>query len=257
MSEPLLRLANIETYYGPIMAIRGISLSVAEGSIVTVLGANGAGKTTVLRTVSGVVDPQKGTVTFEGQEIQKRSPDRVVRLGIGHVPEGREVFPFLTVRENLLMGAFLRHDRGAVGEDLERVYNYFPVLSERTGQRAGMLSGGEQQMLAISRALMTRPKLLLLDEPSLGLSPILVADIFHIIRRINEEEGITILLVEQNARMALEVAEYGYVLEVGRIVMEDQCKRLMEKDEIKEFYLGQKDEGIRGQRRWKKKKLWR
>ena len=257
MSEPLLRLANIETYYGPIMAIRGISLSVAEGSIVTVLGANGAGKTTVLRTVSGVVDPQKGTVTFEGQEIQKRSPDRVVRLGIGHVPEGREVFPFLTVRENLLMGAFLRHDRGAVGEDLRRVYNYFPVLSERTGQRAGMLSGGEQQMLAISRALMTRPKLLLLDEPSLGLSPILVADIFHIIRRINEEEGITILLVEQNARMALEVAEYGYVLEVGRIVMEDQCKRLLEKDEIKEFYLGQKDEGIRGQRRWKKKKLWR
>ena len=257
MSEPLLRLANIETYYGPIMAIRGISLSVAEGSIVTVLGANGAGKTTVLRTISGVVDPQKGTVTFEGQEIQKRSPDRVVRLGIGHVPEGREVFPFLTVRENLLMGAFLRHYRGAVGEDLERVYNYFPVLSERTGQRAGMLSGGEQQMLAISRALMTRPKLLLLDEPSLGLSPILVADIFHIIRRINEEEGITILLVEQNARMALEVAEYGYVLEVGRIVMEDQCKRLLEKDEIKEFYLGQKDEGIRGQRRWKKKKLWR
>ena len=221
------------------------------------LGANGAGKTTVLRTISGVVDPQKGTVTFEGQEIQKRSPDRIVRLGIGHVPEGREVFPFLTVRENLLMGAFLRHDRGAIGEDLERVYNYFPVLSERTGQRAGMLSGGEQQMLAISRALMTRPKLLLLDEPSLGLSPILVADIFHIIRRINEEEGITILLVEQNARMALEVAEYGYVLEVGRIVMEDQCKRLLEKDEIKEFYLGQKDEGIRGQRRWKKKKLWR
>jgi branched-chain amino acid transport system ATP-binding protein len=257
MSEPLLRLANIETYYGPIMAIRGISLSVSEGSIVTVLGANGAGKTTVLRTVSGVVDPQKGTVTFEGYEIQKRSPDRVVQLGIGHVPEGREVFPFLTVRENLMMGAFLRHDRGAVAEDLDRVFGYFPVLSERSNQRAGMLSGGEQQMLAISRALMTRPKLLLLDEPSLGLSPILVADIFRIIRRINEEEGITILLVEQNARMALEVAEYGYVLEVGRIVMEDQCKRLLEKDEIKEFYLGQKDQGVRGQRRWKKKKLWR
>ena len=212
MSEPLLRLANIETYYGPIMAIRGISLSVSEGSIVTVLGANGAGKTTVLRTVSGVVDPQKGTVTFEGYEIQKRSPDRVVQLGIGHVPEGREVFPFLTVRENLMMGAFLRHDRGAVAEDLDRVFGYFPVLSERSNQRAGMLSGGEQQMLAISRALMTRPKLLLLDEPSLGLSPILVADIFRIIRRINEEEGITILLVEQNARMALEVAEYGLSL---------------------------------------------
>jgi len=257
MTSPLLRLANIETYYGPIMAIRGISLSVTKGSIVTVLGANGAGKTTVLRTISGVADPQKGIVVFEGQEIQKRSPDLLVKLGIGHVPEGREVFPFLTVRENLLMGAFLRHDKNQVGEDLARVYSYFPVLLERNNQRAGMLSGGEQQMLAISRALMSKPKLLLLDEPSLGLSPILVADIFSIIRRINEEEGITILLVEQNARMALELAEYGYVLEVGRIVMEDQCNRLMEKDEIKEFYLGQKDEGVRGQRRWKKKKLWR
>ena len=257
MTGPLLRLANIETYYGPIMAIRGISLSVTEGSIVTVLGANGAGKTTVLRTISGVADPQKGTVIFQDQEIQKKSPDLVVKLGISHVPEGREVFPFLTVRENLLMGAFLRHDKGVVGEDLERVYSYFPVLSERSNQRAGMLSGGEQQMLAISRALMSRPKLLLLDEPSLGLSPILVSDIFSIIQRINEEEGITILLVEQNARMALELAEYGYVLEVGRIVMEDRCSRLKEKDEIKEFYLGQKEEGIRGQRRWKKKKLWR
>ena len=254
---PLLQLANIETYYGPIMAIRGISLSVREGSVVTVLGANGAGKTTVLRTISGVADPQKGTVIFEGQEIQKQNPDRVVKLGISHVPEGREVFPFLTVRENLIMGAFLRNDRSAVLADLERVYTYFPVLSERSEQRAGMLSGGEQQMLAISRALMSRPKLLLLDEPSLGLSPILVVEIFDIIKRINEEEGITILLVEQNARMALEVAEYGYVLEVGRIVMEDHCERLIESDEIKEFYLGQKDEGVRGQRRWKKKKLWR
>ena len=257
MAGPLLRLANIETYYGPIMAIRGISLSVREGSVVTVLGANGAGKTTVLRTISGVADPQKGTVIFEGQEIQKQNPDRVVKLGISHVPEGREVFPFLTVRENLIMGAFLRNDRSAVLADLERVYTYFPVLSERSEQRAGMLSGGEQQMLAISRALMSRPKLLLLDEPSLGLSPILVVEIFGIIKRINEEEGITILLVEQNARMALEVAEYGYVLEVGRIVMEDHCERLIESDEIKEFYLGQKDEGVRGQRRWKKKKLWR
>ena len=257
MMAPLLQLSNIETYYGPIMAIRGISLSVREGSVVTVLGANGAGKTTVLRTISGVADPQKGTVIFEDQEIQKQNPDRVVKLGISHVPEGREVFPFLTVRENLIMGAFLRNDSSAVLADLERVYTYFPVLSERSGQRAGMLSGGEQQMLAISRALMSRPKLLLLDEPSLGLSPILVAEIFDIIKRINKEEGITILLVEQNARMALEVAEYGYVLEVGRIVMEDHCERLMESDEIKEFYLGQKDEGVRGQRRWKKKKLWR
>ena len=257
MATPLLKVSNIETYYGPIMAIRGVSLEVADGAIVTVLGANGAGKYTVLRTISGVVDPQKGAVVFDGEEIQRRSPDRLVRLGIGHVPEGREVFPYLTVRENLMMGSYLRRDRGAIANDLERVFDYFPVLKARGGQQAGQLSGGEQQMLAISRALMNRPRLLLLDEPSLGLSPILVGEIFDIIRRVNKEQGITILLVEQNARMALTVADYGYVLEVGRIVMEDSCARLMEKDEIKEFYLGVKDTGVRGERRWKKKKLWR
>ncbi len=253
----ILRVLNIESYYGPIMAIRGVSLEVAKGSIVTVLGANGAGKTTILKTISGVLDPLKGTVEFEGRQIQRVDPDKIVRLGLSHVPEGREVFPFLSVRDNLMMGAYLRRDRSAIPDDLERVYTYFPRLKERQMQPAGQLSGGEQQMLAISRALMNRPKLLLLDEPSLGLSPILVKEIFGIIRRINEETGAAILLVEQNARMALETAHYGYVLEVGRVVMGDTCDKLMKSKDIQEFYLGAKEDGARGQRRWKRKKNWR
>jgi branched-chain amino acid transport system ATP-binding protein len=257
MSEPILKVSNIETYYGPIMAIRGVSFEVAEGSMVTILGANGAGKTTVLKTVSGVMDPQKGSVVFQGREIQRMDPDKVMRLGMSHVPEGREVFPFLSVRENLRMGAYIRKDADGVAQDLETVFGYFPVLKERADQRAGSLSGGEQQMLSISRALMARPKMMLLDEPSLGLSPKLVKDIFDIIVRINRERGVTILLVEQNANMALNTADYGYVLEVGRIVMADTCARLREKEDIKEFYLGIKEEGARGTRRWKKRKTWR
>jgi branched-chain amino acid transport system ATP-binding protein len=257
MSDEILKLTNIETFYGPIQAIRGVSLTVRKGQIVTVLGANGAGKTTILKTISGVMDPQKGQVEFEGKQIQKMDPDRIVKLGIGHVPEGREVFPFLTVRENLLMGAYLRRDRDGIQQDIEQTYAYFPRLKERENQLAGQMSGGEQQMLAISRALMNRPKLLLLDEPSLGLSPILVKEIFGIIRRINEEQGTTILLVEQNAKMALETGDYGYVLEVGRIVMDDTCENLMKSADIQEFYLGQKEESARGERRWKRKKTWR
>jgi branched-chain amino acid transport system ATP-binding protein len=257
MAEPLLSVANIETYYGPIAAIRGVSFAVREGNIVTILGANGAGKTTILKTVSGVMDPQKGTVTFAGQQIQRMDPDGIMRLGLGHVPEGREVFPFLTVKDNLRMGAYTRRDMDGVARDLEMVYGYFPVLRERDDQRAGQLSGGEQQMLSISRALMSRPKLMLLDEPSLGLSPKLVRDIFEIILRINRERGVSVLLVEQNANMALRTADYGYVLETGRVVMEDSCTRLLDKDDIKEFYLGVKDASIRGTRRWKKKKTWR
>ena len=257
MADALLSVSNIETYYGPIMAIRGVSFSVPSGSIVTILGANGAGKTTVLKTVSGVMDPQKGTVVFDGREIQGMDPDRVVRRGLAHVPEGREVFPFLSVRDNLRMGAYTRDDADGIAKDLEMVFGYFPVLKERAEQRAGQLSGGEQQMLAISRALMARPKMMLLDEPSLGLSPKLVKEIFDIIVRINRERGVTVLLVEQNANMALHIAEYGYVLEVGRIVMEDTCARLLEKEDIKEFYLGLKEHGVRGTRRWKRKKTWR
>ena len=254
--SPLLSVNAIETFYGPIQAIRGVSLEVSPGQIVTVLGANGAGKTTVLRTVSGVLDPERGQVMFEGRNIAHMAPDQVMRLGICHVPEGREVFPFLTVHENLLMGAYTRRNKAEVAQDLELCFNYFPRLKEREHQRAGLLSGGEQQMLAISRALMGRPKLLLLDEPSLGLSPLLVQQIFGIIRRINQEQGVAILLVEQNAHIALQTADYGYVLEVGRIVMGDSCAKLMQTDTIKEFYLGQKDAGIRGQRRYKRKRLW-
>ena len=256
-TQPVLKVANVETYYGPIMAIRGVSFEVPKGGIVTILGANGAGKTTVLKTVSGVMDPQKGSVLFEGREVRGMDPDKVMRLGMSHVPEGREVFPFLSVRENLRMGAYTRKDPDGVAQDLETVFGYFPVLKQRADQRAGSLSGGEQQMLAISRALMARPKVMLLDEPSLGLSPRLVKEIFEIITRINRERGVTVLLVEQNANMALHIADYGYVLEVGRIVMEDTCARLLEKEDIKEFYLGVKEGSVRGTRRWKRKKTWR
>jgi len=257
VADALLQVNNLETYYGPIMAIRGVSFEVPRGRIVTILGANGAGKTTVLKTVSGVMDPQKGTVTFDGREIQGMDPDRVARLGLSHVPEGREIFPLLTVAENLGMGAYMRTDADGIARDLEMVYGYFPVLRSRARQRAGQLSGGEQQMLAISRALMARPKMMLLDEPSLGLAPKLVTEIFDIIVRINREQHVTVLLVEQNANMALHTADYGYVLEVGRIVMEDTCARLRDKDDIKEFYLGMKEESVRGTRRWKRKKTWR
>ena len=256
MTEPLLRVEAIETFYGPIQAIRGVSLQVEPRQIVTVLGANGAGKTTVLRTVSGILDPEAGKVVFEGQDIAHMAPDQVMRMGICHVPEGREVFPFLTVRENLMMGSYTRRDSDGIARDLALCFDYFPRLQERQHQRAGLLSGGEQQMLAISRALMGKPKLLLLDEPSLGLSPLLVQQIFTIIRRINREQGVAILLVEQNAHIALETADYGYVLEVGRVVTQDHCTVLLERDEIKEFYLGQKETGVRGQRRWKKRRLW-
>ena len=257
MADALLTVSNVETYYGPIMALRGVSFGVPAGSIVTILGANGAGKTTILKTVSGVMDPQKGTVNLEGRPIHGLDPDRVARLGLSHVPEGREVFPFLTVRENLRMGAYTRRDTDQVAKDLEMVVEYFPVLAARAEQRAGSLSGGEQQMLAIGRALMARPKVMLLDEPSLGLAPKLVKDIFEIIRRINRERGVTVLVVEQNANIALHTADYGYVMELGRIVMEDTCERLLLKDDIREFYLGLKESSVRGTRRWKRKKTWR
>ncbi|HEY5637801.1 MAG TPA: ABC transporter ATP-binding protein [Burkholderiales bacterium] len=257
MSVPVLELANVESSYGPVQALRGVSLKVPEGRIITVLGANGAGKSTILKTISGILDPDKGQVKLRGDDIQGWAPDRIVRAGVVHVPEGREVFPLLSVEDNLRMGAYTRRDPDGVAKDLETVFAYFPVLRERKGQEAGQLSGGQQQMLAISRALLARPQVMLMDEPSLGLSPKLTKEIFEIIVRINRERGTTILLVEQNAHMALKVAEHGYVLEVGRIVMEDTCARLAEKEDIREFYLGVKAEGVRGQRRWKRKKQWR
>lgn len=252
----LLELKNVETYYGPVMAIRGVSMEVPESRIVSLLGANGAGKTTVLKTISGAMDPQKGSVIYDGQEIQGRDPDVIARQGIAHVPEGREVFPFLNVDENLRMGAFSRRD-DEVQSDIELVYEYFPVLKELFKAQAVNLSGGQQQMLAIGRALMLRPKLMLLDEPSLGLSPRLVQEISEIIVRLNKEQQVTVLLVEQNAKMALDIGDYGYVMEIGRIVMEDTCARLKSAQDIQEFYLGMKDQGARGRRRWKQRKTWR
>ena len=257
MSDTLLQLNNVESAYGPVRAIRGISLSVQRGQIATVLGSNGAGKTTVLKTISGIIDPLKGMVQFKGENITAMDPAQIVRRGLVHVPEGREVFPLLSVRDNLLMGAYTRSDRDRIARDIETAFGYFPILRERAAQPAGLLSGGQQQMLAICRALLSNPDLILLDEPSLGLSPKLTQEIFEIVLRINRERGTTMLLVEQNANMALHVADYGFVLESGRIVMEDTCERLREKDDIKEIYLGLKETGARDERRWKKKKTWR
>lgn len=253
----LLEVKNLEVSYGPVNVAKGISFEIAEGQIVTILGANGAGKTTTLRTISGLIEPEKGEILFDGQGIDGLEPEEIVKMGVSHVPEGREVFPDLTVYKNLLMGAFIRRDAAEVTQDLRRIYRYFPLLRDRKEQLSYTLSGGEQQMLVIGRALMSRPKLLLLDEPSLGLSPRLVKNIFQIVKRINEEEGTTILLVEQNAKMALDVAQHGYILEVGRMVMDDTTERLKQNEDVQEFYLGMREEGIRGTRRWKKKKMWR
>lgn len=256
-SSALLRLTNIESAYGPVKAIRGVSLEVKKGQIVTLLGSNGAGKTTLLKTISGIMDPVRGTVEFAKQDITGLEASDLVKKGLSHVPEGREVFPMLTVYENLMMGAYTRNDRDAIARDLEQSYRYFPILKERETQAAGLLSGGQQQMLAIARALLTDPQMILMDEPSLGLSPKLTKEIFQIIRMINQDSGRSILLVEQNASIALQTADFGYIMENGRIVMQDTCERLMQKDDIQEFYLGMKQEGVRAERRWKKKKTWR
>lgn len=252
----VLDIRNVETFYGAIMALRGVSLTVEQGEIVTILGANGAGKTTLMKTISGLMDPEKGSIEFNGTRIDGMEPDKIVAMGLAHVPEGREVFPYLSIEENLRMGAYTR--RGAdIRDDIDMVYSYFPILKERRSQSAGFLSGGQQQMLAIGRGLMARPKLMLLDEPSLGLSPLLTQEIFAIIKRLNAEQGVTMLLVEQNANVALHTAHKGYVLEMGRIVMAGSCKELRASDDIQEFYLGRQEETQRGQKRWKRRKTWR
>jgi len=255
----LLEIKNIETFYGLIYALRGVSLTVEEGTITAILGNNGAGKSTILKTAMGLLDdqPDKGTIEFFGKRIDGKDPEVIVRRGISYVPEGREVFEELTVLENLSMGAYIRRDRAGIKRDVEKILGYFPVLKERQDQWAGTLSGGEQQMLAMGRALMSRPKLLFLDEPSLGLSPILVKEIFKIIQTINEQ-GMTILLVEQNARMALSISDMGLILENGRFVMKGKSQELMEDRDVKEFYMGiRSEESAKGFQRWKRKKRWR
>lgn len=234
----LLKLDNVKTYYGNIRALKGISIEVDEGEIVCLIGGNGAGKSTTLMTISGVLTPIDGDVFYNGISIASVRPDNIVRMGICQVPEGRMIFPLLTVMENLDLGAFLRKDRDGIKEDLERIFELFPLLNGRLKQHGGTLSGGEQQMLAIARALMARPKLLLLDEPSLGLAPILVDSIFETIRRINDQ-GTTILLVEQNAQLALQFSSRGYVIETGEIVLSDSSSELLENEQVKKAYLGE------------------
>jgi len=255
----LLEIKNIETFYILIYALRGVSLTVDEGTITAILGNNGAGKSTILKTVMGLLDdqPDKGTIEFMDKRIDGKDTEVIVRMGLSYVPEGREVFEELSVRENLLMGAYIRKDRAAIKKDFEQIYQYFPVLEQRDDQWAGTLSGGEQQMLAIGRALMNRPKLLFLDEPSLGLSPLLVREIFSIIKTINDA-GVTILLVEQNARMALSISDVGLILENGRFVMKGKSSELVEDKDVREFYMGIKsEESAKGYQRWKRKKRWR
>jgi branched-chain amino acid transport system ATP-binding protein len=234
----MLELRDIQTFYGNIQALKGVSLEIAAGEIVTLIGANGAGKTTTLMSICGAVPPRNGEIIFEGRAISRLRPNEIVALGLSQVPEGRRIFPYLTVAENLDMGAFLRNDREGVKEDIEYIYSLFPILAERRHQAGGTLSGGEQQMLAISRALMARPRMLLLDEPSLGLAPLVVKRIFEIIRQINAENQTTIFLVEQNANLALKVAHRGYVMENGRITMSDRAENLLANEDVRKAYLG-------------------
>jgi branched-chain amino acid transport system ATP-binding protein len=237
-AEPILRLEGVHTFYGTIEALKGISLEVYEGEIVTLIGANGAGKSTTLRSINGLNTPREGSIVFEGKNITRTAPHEIVSRGISQSPEGRRLFPRMTVLENLEMGAFQRRDRTGIREDLDRVYGLFPRLAERKSQKGGTLSGGEQQMCAIGRALMARPKLLMLDEPSMGLAPIFVEKIFEIIGEINQQ-GTTILLVEQNALMALDAAQRGYVLETGRVALTDDAKSLRENEQVRKTYLGE------------------
>jgi len=234
----MLELKNVETFYGSIQALKSVSMEIAEGEIVTLIGANGAGKSTTLMSICGLVPPRKGEIYFQGEPIHGMAPNAIVSLGISQVPEGRRIFPHLTVIENLDMGSFLRNDKAEVKHDMDYIFELFPILAERRHQPGGTLSGGEQQMLAISRALMARPRLLLLDEPSLGLAPLVVKRIFDIIQKINSENRTTVFLVEQNANLALKTAHRGYVMENGRIIMADVAENLLANEDVRKAYLG-------------------
>ncbi len=234
----MLELNDVHTYYGNIQALKGISLEIRNGEIITLIGANGAGKSTTLMSICGVVPPRSGEIRFRGEPISGMNPDRIVALGVCQVPEGRHIFPQLTVQENLDLGAFLRSDKAEIKRDLDYVFSLFPILEERRHQAGGTLSGGEQQMLAMSRALMARPQLLLLDEPSMGLAPLIIRQIFEIIRKINDEQDTTIFLVEQNANQALRIADRGYVIENGRITLTDSAERLLSNPDVQKAYLG-------------------
>ncbi len=234
----MLKLSHVETFYGNIQALKSISIEVGQGEIIALIGANGAGKSTTLMTISGIIPPRTGEILFKGQPIQGTAPDKIVSMGISQVPEGRRIFPYLTVMENLDMGTFLRKDTEGIKQDMAYIFELFPILAERRHQAGGTLSGGEQQMLAISRAIMTKPDLLLLDEPSLGLAPIVTRQIFDIIKKINRENNTTILLVEQNANLALKVADRGYVMETGAITLTDTGENLLTNNDVKKAYLG-------------------
>ncbi|THB77960.1 MAG: ABC transporter ATP-binding protein [Desulfobacteraceae bacterium] len=239
MTQPILELKNIHSGYGSIKALKGVSIRVMPGEVVAIIGANGAGKSTTLMTICGIIAAEQGEVWYDGRMINKVSPEKLPTLGLCQVPEGRRIFPRLSVEENLILGAFYRNDTEAIAKDIQHAYEMFPILGERCNQEGGTLSGGEQQMLAIARALMTKPKVLLLDEPSLGLAPIIVQQIFDIIERINKEDGTTILLVEQNANLALQAAARGYVMETGEISLEDDADALLNNPKIREAYLGE------------------
>ncbi len=257
MKESLLKIQNIETYYDRILALKGVSMTIKKDAVTAVLGNNGAGKTTILKTIMGLLDdqPEKGQIHFGGIDITGKNTVAIVKMGIGYVPEGREVFQELTVKENLLVGGYMNNQASA-REIMEKVHGYFPILADRQNQLAGTLSGGEQQMLAIGRALMNRPQLLFLDEPSLGLSPLLVDQLFEIIQQI-ARDGLTVLLVEQNANKALEIADFGYIIENGRFVASGEVEELRKDDDVKEFYLGLKSENsIKGTQRYKRKRRW-
>ena len=258
--EPLLRVQGLRCAFGQAEVLHGVHLEVHPGEIVSLIGANGAGKSTTLMCVSRIHRSQ-GRIEFAGEDVARLAPEQVVRRGLVQVPEGRRIFPRLTVRENLEMGAFIRGDRDGIAQDMERVFGIFPILKERAGQQGGTLSGGEQQMLAIGRALMARPTVLLLDEPSLGLSPLLTREIFRIVERINAETGMSILVVEQNAAIALNTAQHGYIMELGRVVAAGPCAELREKEDVREFYLGgaaaRNPDAAGGKQRWKRRKTWR